>query len=74
MKARSRAIGLAIAIGGTIGITPDAALLRLMDMYGGTTAVISVWRFIFTGLFNITFTAVKQGGLRPLCSGIRSAH
>lgn len=73
MKARSRAIGLAIAIGGTIGITPDAALLRLMDMYGGTTAVISVWRFIFTGLFNITFTAVKQGGLRPLCSGIRSA-
>lgn len=70
---RSRYIGLAIAIGGTIAITPDAALLRLMDYYGGTTAVISVWRFIFTCFFNITFTAVKQGGIGPLWAGIRSA-
>ena len=73
MRLAPRTIGLAIAIGGTIAITPDAALLRLLDLYGGRTSVISVWRFIFTCFFNITFTAVNQGGLRPLVAGIRSA-
>ena len=70
---KGRYIGLAIAVGGTIAVTPDAALLRLMDSFGGATSVITIWRFVLVGVFNFTFAAVKQGGIGPLCVGLHSA-
>ena len=70
---RGRSFGLAIAVAGTVGVTPDAALLRVMEAAGGATMVITVWRFIVSGCFNMLATALLQGGLRPLVRGVRSA-
>mmetsp|Transcript_47639 Transcript_47639/g.84155 ORF Transcript_47639/g.84155 Transcript_47639/m.84155 type:complete len:318 (+) Transcript_47639:2-955(+) len=35
--------------------------------------VITVWRFVVSGLFNLVGTALLHGGIHPLLSGIRSA-
>eukprot|EP00966_Prymnesium_polylepis_P188290 4363821-Prymnesium_polylepis.1 len=70
---KGRSLGLLIAAIGTIGVTPDAALLRVMEASGGATMVITVWRFIVSGCFNLAATALLQGGIAPLIAGVRSA-
>ncbi|KAL3893068.1 MAG: hypothetical protein SGPRY_014504, partial [Prymnesium sp.] len=55
------------------GVTPDAALLRLLELSGGSTMVITVWRFAVSGLFNLLGTLYLQGGFSPLLMGIKDA-
>lgn len=69
----NRVFGILIACVGTLGVTPDAALLRAMALYGGTTMVITVWRFIISGVFNVATAVMLQGGVGKLLQGLYSA-
>lgn len=66
-----RARGLAIVVAGTIAISPDAALLRLMDAAGASVITITVWRNLVVALINIIGVGVFSGGARELVASIR---
>lgn len=70
---KRRGLGLAIAVAGTLAVTPDAALLRLMQMSGGTTAVITAWRFVLPCVFNVLLATITQGGVGKLFAGVQTA-
>jgi len=73
MALPARGVGLGIALLGTLGVTPDAALLRLMEALGGVTAIITVWRFVIVGVMNTLLAALLQGGVGHLVDGLRTA-
>ena len=70
---KRRGLGLAIAVAGTLAVTPDAALLRLMELSGGTAAVITAWRFVIPCVFNVLLATIMQGGVGKLFAGVQSA-
>ena len=56
-----------------LAVTPDAALLRLMQVSGGTAVVITAWRFVMPCVFNVLLATIMQGGVWKLLSGVRGA-
>ena len=60
-----RTTGLLIALVGTLAATPDAALLRAMNLEGGSENQITFWRYIMVGFISLFIGAYNEGVRRP---------
>ena len=70
MDLSSRSAGLASAFLGVLAVGPDAALLRVQQLSGGSTSVIGVWRYTLLMVCNAVAGMCVQGGVRPFVAGI----
>ena len=70
---KGRAFGVAIALAGMLMVTPDAALLRVQAGAGGTTPVITVWRYIMAGTLSCVITLASSGSATAVFNGVRPA-
>ena len=68
-----RVIGLCIAGSGTLVVTPDAALLRVQQLAGGSPQVITIWRYAVAGAISTGVAAYGLGGFAPMCIVLRSS-
>ena len=70
---KPRVLGLLIAFAGTLVVTPDAALLRVQQYAGGSTPVITVWRYVMSMVLGAVAAIMTHGGVTPVIDGIRPA-
>lgn len=70
---KGRPLGVAIAVAGMLMVTPDAALLRVQASAGGTTPVITVWRYIMAGTLSCVITLASSGSATAVLNGVRPA-
>lgn len=73
MKTLSRKAGFAIALAGVLAAGPDAAYLRAQHEAGGSTSVISVWRYSILAICNLLLGAAFEGGPRAMLAGVRQS-
>lgn len=64
MALDKRTTGLLIAFIGTMAATPDAALLRAMQMNGGSDAQITVWRYALVAAISVCIGTYNEGSLK----------
>lgn len=72
MKARAgstRLFGYTICVLGVLAVGPDAALLRTQHLAGGSTTVISVWRYVFLSICNLGAAFIFEGTPAKLIEG-----
>ena len=70
---KERVLGLVIAFAGTLVVTPDAALLRVQAEAGGSTAVITVWRYVMSFFLGSAAAVIAHGGVHQVVDSIRPA-
>ena len=73
MSSGSRCRGLAIALIGTLAISPDALLLRLVQSTGVTPPTLVFWRSTLVGCLSIGLSIRLNGGLSATLSGVATA-
>ena len=71
MRLDTRTAGFTVAVVGVVAVGPDTMLLRTQNMAGGSTAVISVWRYILLCVANLVAALVFEGNVAKLLAGVR---
>ena len=69
----TRIFGYTMCVLGAVAVGPDAVLLRTQHLAGGSTPVISVWRYILLCICNLMAALIFEGTPRKLIAGARNS-